>query len=133
MMRVRKRQVRLLVPLNFKDMGSPDGTGPDGEILNSDVGGDRVVIGDPTPSFLFGMTNNFRYKDFDLSIVVSGSVGNDIANRFYQGAINLDGPFNVLAEVADRWRSEENPGAGKYGTTAYATGMQRDWFQLRLY
>ena len=114
--------------IKFKDMGGPNGAGPDGQILNSDVGGDRVVIGDPTPSFLFGMTNNFRYKDFDLSVVLSGSVGNDIANRFHQGAINLDGPFNVLTEIKDRWRSEENPGAGKYGTTAYQTGMQRDWF-----
>ena len=32
-----------------------------------------------------------------------------------QGTTNLDGNFNVLKEVKDRWRSPENPGAGKYG------------------
>lgn len=114
--------------VKFKDMGGPNGTGPDGEINNTDTDGDRVVIGDPTPKFLFGMTNNFRYKNFDLSIVMSGSVGNDIANRFYQGVCNLDGPFNVLKEVKDRWRSVDNPGKGYFPTTQYNTNRLRDWF-----
>jgi len=100
----------------------------DGEILNTDTGGDRVVIGDPTPKFLFGITNTFNYKNVDLSIVASGSVGNDIANRFYQGTTNLDGPFNVLDEIKYRWRSPENPGDGIHGTTVQQTGMERDWF-----
>ncbi len=95
-------------------------------IRNQDVDGDHTVIGDPTPKFLFGLTNTFNYKNFDLNIVMSGSVGNDIANRYYQGVINLDGCFNVLKEVKYRWRSEENPGKGIYGTTTQRTAMQRD-------
>ncbi len=108
--------------IKFKDMNN------DNVILNTDTGGDRVIIGDPTPKFLFGFTNTFSYRNFDLSIVASGSVGNDIANRFYQGTTNLDGPFNVLADIKYRWRSEENPGRGIYGTTKQQTAMQRDWF-----
>lgn len=100
----------------------------DDRIDNRDVDGDRTVIGDPTPKFLFGLTNTFNYRNFDLSIVASGSVGNDIANRFYQGTTNMDGPFNVLADIKYRWRSEENPGKGLWGTTTQQTSMQRDWF-----
>ncbi len=103
----------------------------DGEILNTDTGGDRTVIGDPTPKFIFGMTNTFNYKNFDLAITMAGSYGNDIANRFETGATNLDGVFNVLSEVKDRWRSPDNPGEGLYGTTMYNTGMERDWFNSR--
>jgi hypothetical protein len=43
---------------------------------------------------------------------------------------NTDGVFNLLAEIEDRWRSEEDPGAGKYGTTVgggRVTGIERDW------
>jgi len=62
---------------------------------------------------------------------MSGSYGNDIANMGEQGLTNLDGVFNVLAEVKDRWRSEANPGAGKYGKTTAGTANERDWFSTR--
>jgi TonB-linked SusC/RagA family outer membrane protein len=106
--------------IKFKDMNN------DGVILNT--GGDLVVIGDPTPKFLFGITNEFGYKKFDLSFVMSGSYGNDIANWARKVTNNIDGKYNVLREVKDRWRSPENPGLGKHGTTIQATGMERDWF-----
>jgi TonB-linked SusC/RagA family outer membrane protein len=111
--------------IKFKDVNN------DGKILNTNTGGDLTVIGDPTPKFMFGMTNTFKYENLDLSITMSGSYGNDINNSFIQGAGNLDGPFNVLKEVKDRWRSPENPGKGKYGTTRYNTGAERDWFSTR--
>ena len=111
--------------VKFKDVNS------DGKISNQNLNGDRTIIGDPTPDFLIGINNSFSYKAWDLSITTSGSIGQDIANRFEQGATNLDGAFNILSEVKDRWRSEENPGSGKYGTTTTATYMERDWFNSR--
>lgn len=48
-----------------------------------------------------------------------------------QGMTNLDGLFNVLADVKDRWRSPENPGSGKYGKTTSGTGRERDQFHSR--
>ncbi len=41
---------------------------------------DRTIIGNPNPDFIWGLTNNFRYKDFDLSIFLQGSQGGDIFN-----------------------------------------------------
>lgn len=109
----------------FKDVNN------DGKITNGGDNDDRTIIGDPTPKFTFGITNSFNYNNFDLSIVMSGSYGNDIANMGEQGLTNLDGVFNVLAEVKDRWRSEANPGAGKYGKTTAGTANERDWFSTR--
>ena len=41
---------------------------------------DRKIIGNPNPDFTWGITNNFRYKNFDLNIFFQGSQGGDIFN-----------------------------------------------------
>lgn len=96
---------------------------------------DRTIIGSPFPKFTYGITNNFRYKNFDLSIVGSGSFGNQLFVRHIYSTANLDGVFNVLKEVKYRFRSEENPGKGFFGITAGAdgniTGVERDWMNSR--
>lgn len=50
-------------------------------------------------------------------MMMVGSIGQEMlrATRFYTD--NLDGVFNVRKEVADRWRSEANPGSGLVPTT----------------
>lgn len=59
-----------------------DGLGsPKFKDLNQDDKIDRedwAIIGDPNPDFIFSWTNNFTYKNFDLSIFINGSYGNDI-------------------------------------------------------
>ncbi|MCS2894095.1 TonB-dependent receptor [Parabacteroides faecis] len=96
---------------------------------------DRVKIADPNPSVLFGITNEFSWKDFDLSIFLQGQIGGDVVAGIYENCWNLDGVFNVSKDVKDRWRSEENPGNGKiprtYGPStelfrSYHTGMVYD-------
>ncbi|MCU4164015.1 SusC/RagA family TonB-linked outer membrane protein [Carboxylicivirga caseinilyticus] len=41
---------------------------------------DRTFIGNPWPKFFGGFTNNFTYKDFDLSVLITFNYGNDIYN-----------------------------------------------------
>ena len=60
------------------------------------------------PKFTFGLTNNFEYKNFDLTIVATGTYGNKIAAAVEQGMANLDGPFNVMKEVKDRRRPRQS-------------------------
>lgn len=61
--------------IKFKDISGPEGT-PDGIIDDYD----KTYIGNPQPKFTFGWSNTFRYKDFDLSLFITGSVGNKIMN-----------------------------------------------------
>ncbi len=111
--------------IKFRDVNG------DGQITYDEVGGDKTEIGNPLPKFTYGLTNTFYYKNFDLAILMTGSYGNKIATPMEQGMTNLDGLFNVLKEVKDRWRSPENPGAGKYGKTTSGTGRERDQFHSR--
>jgi TonB-linked SusC/RagA family outer membrane protein len=103
--------------VRMKDIGGgPDG-GPDGIIDEND----RTKIGDPNPAFTYGMTTDFTWKGFDLSIAIAGSYGNDIMNNLLQYTENLDAVFNVRKITADRWRSLENPGKGEVPRTLAKT------------
>ncbi len=106
----------------------------DGIITNGGDFDDRVIMGNPFPTFTYGITNNFTYGNFDASIVGSGSQGNQLLVRHIYSTANLDGVFNMVAEVKYRFRSEANPGKGMYGTTVgggNVTGIERDWMNSR--
>lgn len=91
---------------------------------------DRQIIGNPFPDFTYGITNNFNYKNWDMSIVGSGSQGQDLYMRHLYSLANLDGVFNMVRRAGDRFRSPSDPGAGIFGTTVgggNVTGIERDW------
>ena len=39
-----------------------------------------TYIGNPWPKLFGGFTNTFTYKGFDLSVLITGTYGNDIYN-----------------------------------------------------
>jgi TonB-linked SusC/RagA family outer membrane protein len=79
--------------LKFKDING------DGKIDEND----RTVIGNPLPDFTFGFNNTFRYKNFDLSIFINGSVGNDVLNYTSIGLTHMNSSWtNQLTTVKDR-------------------------------
>lgn len=41
---------------------------------------DKTYIGNPWPKLFGGLTNTFAYKGFDLSVLITGTYGNDIYN-----------------------------------------------------
>lgn len=100
----------------FQDVSGPNGV-PDGIIDYRD----RTWIGNPNPKYTYGMTNQLSFDNLDFSLVLAGTVGNDIADDAFQSTENLDGVFNVRAGVANRWRSETNPGDGIYPRTRSGT------------
>ena len=82
--------------IRFKDLNN------DGVINDKD----RTVIGNPNPKFTFSLNNTFNYKNFDLTIFLQGSYGNDIfnANRMYTEAMSII--QNQSTAVLGRWTGE---------------------------
>lgn len=87
-------------------------------IVNTD---DRVVLGTPFPDFTWGFSNSFKYKNFDLNVLIQGSQGGKLVNGdlYYQETKK----FNKKINSNDRWLSEMYPGDGK--TPYYTSGL--DW------
>ena len=81
------------------DMGFYD-KNKDGKIS---FGEDRTIVGDPNPDFIFGWTNNFTYKNFDLSIYINGTYGNDIYNVLRAETNIVSTWGNQRKEVLDYW------------------------------
>lgn len=82
------------------------------KILNDD---DRTILGNPYPDFIWGITNNFTYKDFDLSFFFQGSQGGSVivGDANYNESKRYNKNFNT-----NRWVSPAFPGDGK---TPYST------------
>lgn len=51
---------------------------------------DRQVVGQPSPKYIWGITNTFKYKGFDLTVLVQGQNGGSIYSLFGR-AMNLTG------------------------------------------
>ena len=68
---------------------------------------DRVILGDPLPDFTWGMTNNFSYKGFDLSVYIQGVHGVDLLNnQMVQSLYPINFRRNKMAEpYLNRWTS----------------------------
>lgn len=94
-----------------------------GDIKYRDVNGDgiftkeddRDYLGSPTPTVVYGMTNTFSYKNFDLSVLLTAQSGGKIfgvigraIDRPSMGALS-----NVMGRWRDAWWSEDDPGDGK--------------------
>lgn len=82
--------------IRFKDLNN-DG------IINDQ---DRTNIGNSNPTFTYGFTNNFKYKNFEVNIFLQGSEGNKVLNfsRWYtEGGVSNG---NYSNKVIGRWTGE---------------------------
>ncbi|HYH55276.1 MAG TPA: SusC/RagA family TonB-linked outer membrane protein, partial [Anseongella sp.] len=109
--------------LIFADINGTDAGGnltgePDG-IINA---ADRTYLGSPIPDFTAGLNMEFRYRNFDLSLDLSGMFGQEIYNakqqERYSGLDNFDKTY------LDRWT-----GAGTSNTHPRITlGAGQNYF-----
>ncbi|MFT4152970.1 SusC/RagA family TonB-linked outer membrane protein [Parafilimonas sp.] len=113
-----------------------------GDVKYKDVNGDGVItaddqthIGNPWPKLSGGFTNSFSYKDFELSILITGVYGNDVYNAIRQLGLNPNNVYvsrNFFTEMFNSAKltgdaadpSLENPGATIPRITA--TGVAAD-------
>lgn len=93
-----------------------------GDVKWRDVNGDdkidaadRTIIGNPFPDFIFGMTNTFSWKGFELSILINGTKVYSKAKMPLHWMNNMNGNLTQHAMLGRRWRSEEDPGDGLIG------------------
>ena len=127
------------IPISLVREGEPigvfyaykeDGINADGSIKYVDQNGDgainavdRVVIGDPNPDYIFGINSFMSYKNFGLSVVVTGVQGNDVFN-FNSSNVGDGFAFgiNQMREVKDNyWTSENKNTSADYGKISQYT------------
>lgn len=115
--------------LKIKDINGYDAqnnlTGePDGKINNADI----VLLGNYDPDFMFGFSNNFEYKNFDLNIHLYGIIGVTQKNDYLSLCSDLDKFENDLnfPVVLSRFWSSNNQKSklpNPYVTNPYLTGV----------
>lgn len=105
--------------------GDPKFADTDGNGVLDDK--DREIIGQANPDFIFGLTNNFAYKGFDLSVFFQGSVGNELLNM---SRMNME--LNRSTDALNRWTPTNTntnmPRNGFYYTAKGKGGYINDYF-----
>lgn len=80
-------------------------------IVNAD---DRVVIGNTLPDYFGALSNTFRYKGIDLSVLLQYSIGNDVFNATRtRTEIFTGGVENQSVKYLNRW-TPENTASTQY-------------------
>lgn len=67
---------------------------------------DRTYLGNPTPTWIFSMSNSFDWRGFDLEIFLQGAAGNKIYNSNRASLEAMSVAQNQMTTVLDRWRGE---------------------------
>ena len=81
---------------------------------------DETKIGKGTPDWIYGLSFSANYKDFDLSMMIQGTVGNDIYDATRRVDINST---NLPSFMLNRWTGEGT--SDKYPRFAY--NDQTNW------
>ncbi|MBS1564124.1 MAG: SusC/RagA family TonB-linked outer membrane protein, partial [Bacteroidetes bacterium] len=93
--------------IKYEDVSGAGGK-PDGKIDANDI----TYLGNALPKYIFGLTNSFSYQNFQLNFTLQGRVGGQVLNGAMRYVYNFYGKVNGPVSLADRWRSEAEPGDG---------------------
>jgi TonB-dependent starch-binding outer membrane protein SusC len=104
-----------------------NGIGADGKPKVVDVNKDGTInpsdltyIGDPHPDFLMGANFNVAYKNFDLTMFLQGSFGNDIFTGWYRTDRTTS---NKPAYFYDDWKSKSGPSPDNISDYIYRSDL----------
>ncbi len=97
---------------------------------------DRTIIGDPNPDFIWGWTNDFTYKGFELNIFIQSFVGNDKYSYTLLEANTFYGQNNASTLALDRWTTSNTtsdiPRAQNGGNRKFSSRFVYDGGYIRL-
>ena len=92
---------------------------------------DRQIVGHPNPDYTWGITNTFKYKGFDLSILIQGQNGGSIYSLLGRALTRTGQGFtdNAPSFYLDRWESPTDIGAGRVSKVYSTFGriVNTDW------
>jgi TonB-linked SusC/RagA family outer membrane protein len=77
--------------VEYDELGNPS----DNQVIDFD---DYVKLGDPNPDFTFSIGSEFRYKNWDMSVLFTGQEGGDI---FWVDSWQLSGLFRTRNHLSD--------------------------------
>ena len=102
----------------------------DGQITEAD----RVYSGHPQPTFTYGLTNTFKYRNWDFSFLITAQTGGKIygaIGRAYDRQ-GMGTSINVLKRWKNMWYSESDPGDG-HTPNAWVSGISEEYDNRWLY
>jgi TonB-linked SusC/RagA family outer membrane protein len=77
---------------------------------------DRQLIGSPEPNFTWGLTNNFKYKDFTLSVFMYGKNGVRKANPYKDKSYLIEHDFWTTSNPTNEFWSRASQANRYLGT-----------------
>ena len=110
-----------------------------GDIKFKDLNGDNVInaldqqiMGQGLPTFFGGLTNNMKYKNFDVSFFFQFSGGNQIYNNTRAFSEGMNGLFGQTDAVLNRWtptNTNTNIPRAIYGDTPNNRRTSTRWLE----
>ncbi|QES89845.1 SusC/RagA family TonB-linked outer membrane protein [Rhizosphaericola mali] len=100
---------------------------------------DKTIIGSPYAKFTYGFGLNMTYKQLSFSSSFNGSYGNMVLDGMDYYLYNMEGSGNQYEKVANRYRSESDPGNGsiyrasRAGTQSNSTRLSSFYLQSGSY
>ena len=102
----------------------------DGQITEAD----RTYMGHPQPSVTYGLTNTFKYKNWDFSFLFTAQTGGKIWSALGRAIDRqgMDVTGNALKHWQNMWFSENDPGDGRT-PSAIVTSITEEYSNRWLY
>lgn len=110
-----------------------------GDAKYNDLNGDNLidsedlqVLGSAQPDFIYGFSNTFKIKNFDVSILMQGVKGGQVYNGMYQKSVGLFGQSQAFTspDHYDRWTpTDENSDVPAFSTSSQLFSNSSRWLQ----
>lgn len=97
---------------------------------------ERQYVGDGLPDVIGGITNSFRYKNFDCQILATFSLGAKIFDSSGKRQLGVVTDWNMRTELFDRWRQPGDDAAFPRLTldeTTYGLPSGFPWWNTSLF